>query len=98
MLGLWNPKERTKTQQAMLGGHSRAHSAPFFTYATKEKKEKGLFVFCVYFRLLSTNAAATATMMMTAAPIATYVMIGVALAGGITTGLGVGASVGAVVC
>ena len=51
-----------------------------------------------YFFLLRNRAAAIAIMTMIAAPMATYVMVGVALAGGTTTGLGVGASVGAVVC
>jgi hypothetical protein len=46
-----------------------------------------------YLRLLWISAAATAIMTMTATPIAMYVVAGAALVGGITTGLGVGATV-----
>ena len=56
----------------------------------KKKREKGV---CFYFRLLSTKAAATAMMIMTARPIAMYVVVGAELVGGMTTGLGVDATV-----
>ena len=52
-----------------------------------------------YFRLRRIRAAAIATIMTTAAPMAMYVVVGDSLDGGIMTGLGVGAivDVGAVV-
>ena len=46
-----------------------------------------------YLRLLKTSAAATATITTTTAPKIAYVAVGVALVGGCTTGLGVGAIV-----
>jgi hypothetical protein len=56
-------------------------------------QKKGRKLLLVYLRLLRISAAATAIMMMTAAPMATNVVIGVALVGGMTTGLRVGAMV-----
>lgn len=71
----------------------------FCRLIVEQKKERGMLD-CLddYFFLLSAKAAAIAITMITAAPMATYVVIGVALVGGTTTWLGVGTSVGAVVC
>ena len=52
-----------------------------------------MFVLSVYLRLLRMSAAAAAMMIMTAAPMAMYVVVGVALVGGITAGLGEGETV-----
>ena len=60
------------------------------------KKRKEREVVC-YLRLLRAKAAATAMIMTTTAPIATYVATGVGLPGGVTTGLGDAVKVGAIV-
>lgn len=45
------------------------------------------------FRFQSASPAATVTMIKTAAPIARYVAVGIPFHGGMTTGLGVGATI-----
>ena len=82
--------ERMKTQRAMLVNLTRAHSAPFSAFSTKEKRKKLFCFYRVYFRLRNMSAAAAAKMTMTAVPMAMYVVVGVALVGGITTALGDG--------
>jgi hypothetical protein len=62
---------------------SKAHSAPsnLKLFLSQKKKERK-FSFCnFYLRLLRTNAAAIATTIMTAAPIARYVLVGIPLVG-----------------
>ena len=66
------------------------------------KKGKRLILFDAYLRLRNMSAAATATIMTTAAPIAMYVVVGTPLSGcGATLGDGepdcTGVEVGAVV-
>ena len=56
------------------------------------KKEEGICF--VYLRLRRITAAATAMMITMTTPMATYVAVGVALPGGMITGLGVCAIVG----
>ena len=58
-----------------------------------QKKEKRVVCFGGYLRFRKMSAAAAATMIMTAAPMATYVVVGAALVGGMTTGLGDGEAV-----
>jgi hypothetical protein len=70
----------------------RVYEEASLLFEQKKEKDGGLF-FSSYFRFLKTKAATTAIMMITTAPMATYVMTGVPLVGGTTTGLGVGAMV-----
>ena len=65
-----------------------SHSNATFFLKSKKRK-KGVFVFVVYLRFLSTSAAAMTAMMTTAAAIAMYVVVGIPLVGcGATLGEG----------
>jgi hypothetical protein len=89
-----------ETQRAKLVNQTRAHSAPtplHFSCLNKRKKEDVVGFIWFYFRLLKMSAAAAATMTMTAAPIAKYVVTGIALVGGWIAGLGDSEAVGIVV-
>jgi hypothetical protein len=71
LLGLWREiwrVERLNPNEYFVS-FTGAHSAPFALQP--KKKGKRLFCFCVYFRLLSTSAAAIIKIMMTTAAIAT---------------------------
>ena len=88
-------RRERETQRFTYVNAARVHSAPFLSCVLGNQKRERLFCFCrAYFRcLLKTSAAAASTIMMTAAPIAMYVVVGMPLVGGIIAGLGEGEAV-----
>jgi hypothetical protein len=90
LLGLWTLKERMKTQRASWYIKPEP-SQPLSLHLRQKKKRKDCFGFCcVYLRFRRMSAAAAATMMMTAAPMAIKVVAGIPLVGGMTNALGDG--------
>jgi hypothetical protein len=85
--------EENEEPMSKVGEFNQSPLSPILSLCNKRKKER-LFDFCfVYLRFRRMSAAAAATMMMTAAPIATYVVMGIALVGGTTAELGDGEAV-----
>jgi hypothetical protein len=87
---------RDRTNPTSKLDHFPEPTQPPFYFALvsfTEKKEGNRFSFGFYLRFLRMIAAAAAIMMITTIPMAMYVAVGAALDGGMTTGLGVGATV-----